>query len=70
MMAAVPYLLDQLRAHFHWLDQTMADGRSFMQGEAAGLVDLAAYHPIWFLQRNFGPEAAPLGGFPRLVELG
>ena len=22
MMAAVPYLLDQLRAHFHWLDQT------------------------------------------------
>jgi len=30
-------------------------------------VDLAAYHPIWFLQRNFGPAAAPLGGFPRLL---
>ena len=65
MMAAVPYLLDQLRAHFHWLDQTMADGRLFLQGAAAGLADLAAYHPVWFLQRNFGPTAAPLGGFPR-----
>ena len=67
MMAAVPYLLDQLRAHFHWLDQMMADGRSFLQGAAPGLADLAAYHPIWFLQRNFGPTAPPLGGFPRLL---
>jgi glutathione S-transferase len=67
MAAAVPYLLDQLRAHLQWLDQMMADGRSFLQGGAAGLADLAAYHPIWFLQRNFGPAAAPLGGFPRLL---
>src|ERR1700726_3426708 len=67
MMAALPYLFDQLRVHLHWLDQMMADGRSFLQGAAAGLADLAAYHPIWFLQRNFGPAAAPLGGFPRLL---
>ena len=26
MMAAVPYLLDQLRAHLHWLDQTWPTG--------------------------------------------
>ena len=45
MMAALPYLFDQLRAHLHWLDQMMADGRSFLQGAAAGLADLAAYHP-------------------------
>jgi len=67
MAAAVPYLLDQLRAHLHWLDQMLVDGRSFLQGAAAGLADLAAYHPVWFLQRNFGPTAAPLGGFPRLL---
>jgi glutathione S-transferase len=67
MMAAVPYLLDQLRAHFDWLDQMLADSRPFLQGAAPGLADLAAYHPIWFLQRNFGPAAAPLGGFPRLL---
>ena len=60
MMAAVPNLLDQLRAHFDWLDQTLADGRSFLQGLAAGLADLAAYHPVWFLRQNFGSAAAPL----------
>jgi hypothetical protein len=32
MLAAVPNQLDQLRAHFDWLDQTLADGRSFLQG--------------------------------------
>src|SRR3954452_10890779 len=67
MMAAVPNLLDQLRAHFDWLDQMLTDGRSFLQGSAASLADLAAYHPIWFLKQNFGPRAAPLDGFPRLL---
>ena len=67
MMAAVPNLLDQLRAHFDWLDQTLADGRSFLQGPAAGLADLAAYHPVWYLRQNFGSAAPPLDGFPRLL---
>src|SRR5256714_8992 len=67
MMAAVPNLLDQLRAHFDWLDHSLADGRSFLQGSAASLADLAAYHPIWFLKQNFGPAAAPLDGLPRLL---
>ena len=67
MMAAVPNLLDQLRAHFDWLDQMLADGRSFLQGPAAGLADLAAYHPVWYLRQNFGSAAAPLDGFPRLL---
>ena len=67
MMAAVPNLLDQLRAHFDWLDQMLADGRSFLQGSAAGLADLAAYHPVWYLRQNFGSAPAPLDGFPSLL---
>jgi glutathione S-transferase len=67
MRAAVPNALDQLRAHFDWLDQMLADGRPFLQGSAAGLADLAAYHPVWFLQQNFGSAAPPLDGFPKLV---
>ena len=58
MMAAVPNLFDQLRAHFDWLDQMLGDGRPFLQGPAAGLADLAAYHPAWYLRQNFG-SAAP-----------
>ena len=60
-------MLDQLRAHFDWLDQTLADGRSFLQGPAASLADLAAYHPVWYLRQNFGSAAPPLDGFPRLL---
>jgi glutathione S-transferase len=67
MMAAVPNLLDQLRAHYDWLNQMLIDERSFLQGSAASLADLAAYHPIWFLKHRFGSTAVPLDGFPRLL---
>ena len=67
MTAAAPNLLDQLRAHFDWLDQMLIDGRPFLQGSAASLADLAAYHPIWFPKQNFGPTAVPVDGFPRLL---
>src|SRR4051812_19427856 len=67
MMAAVPSLLDQLRAHFDWLNQMLIDERLFLQSSAASLADLAAYHPIWFLKQNFGPTAVPLDRFPRLL---
>lgn len=67
MQAAVPNALDQLRAHFDWLNQMLTDGHSFLQGSAASLADLAAFHPVWFLQQRIGPQAAPLDGFPRLL---
>src|SRR6201982_1752082 len=67
MRAAVPNLLDQLRAHFDWLSQMLTDDRAFFQGPAASLAGLAVYHPIWFLKQNFGATPAPLDGFPRLL---
>src|SRR3954451_389257 len=67
MKAALPNLLDQLRAHFDWLNEMLIHERSFLQGSAASLADLAAYHPIWFLKRNFGPTTVPLDGFPILL---
>ena len=67
MMGAVPNLLDQLRAHFDWLNQMLIDERPFLQGSAASLADLAAYHPIWALKQNFGPTAVPLDGFPMVL---
>jgi glutathione S-transferase len=67
MKAALPYQLDQLRAHFDWLDRALADGRNFLLGEKPGTPDLAAYHCVWFVQRNAGKSAAPLGAFARLL---
>jgi glutathione S-transferase len=65
--AAVPHLMDQLRAHLDWLDRMLADGKPFLQGAAGGLADLAAYHPVWFLKRNIGTAASPLDGFPSVL---
>src|SRR3954467_4724223 len=67
MLAAVPNQLDQLRAHFDWLDQMLIDERPFLQGSAASVADFAAYHPIWALKTSFGPTVVPLDGFPRLL---
>jgi glutathione S-transferase len=67
MKAALPYQLDQLRAHFDWLDRTLADGRSFLLGEKPETPDLAAYHCVWFVQCNAGKSAGPLGEFSRLL---
>jgi glutathione S-transferase len=67
MLAAVPNVLDQLRAHLDWLDQMLTDGRPFLQGSVAGLADLAAYHPVWFLQQRVGTAAPPLDGVPRVL---
>ena len=67
MKAAMPLMIDQLRAHFTWLESMLADGRKFMQGASAGLADFAAYHCVWMIQRNLGKTAAPLDGFPGIL---
>src|ERR1700730_5894277 len=67
MKASLPYQLDQLRAHMGLLDRALADGRNFLLGEQPETPDLAAYHCVWFVQRNAGKTAAPLGEFRRLL---
>src|SRR5947209_5645530 len=67
MQRALPYQLDQLRAHCDWLSGALGDGRSFLLGERPGTPDLAAYHCVWFVQRNAGKSAAPIGEFPRVI---
>jgi glutathione S-transferase len=67
MKAMLPHQRDQLRAHFDWLDRTLADGRRFLLGDTPGTPDLAAYHCVWFLRRKVGDATAPLAEFKRLL---
>lgn len=67
MRRALPGQVDQLRAHLSWADAMMADGRPYMLGTAPGLVDLALYNPLWFMERAVQGSASPLREFPRLV---
>ena len=66
MMAAVPNLLDQLRAHFDWLNQMLIDERSFLRALPPALpispptIRFGTCSKIW-------QTAVPLDGFPRLL---
>jgi glutathione S-transferase len=63
MRAGAPFMLDSLRAQLGWYESMLSDGRPFLLGEYPTLVDCAAYHPCWFMQRLLGPAAAPVAEF-------
>jgi glutathione S-transferase len=52
MTAAIPQMRDQLRAHVQWIEAQLADGRSWMGGDKAGLCDVNAYMNIWYVRTN------------------
>jgi glutathione S-transferase len=52
-----PLNLQRMHASMTWLSQMMADGRAFLLGPAPSAADFAAYHMLWFVRKNGGPEA-------------
>ena len=67
LMKGAPLAAEQLRAHVALLDAQLSDGRRFLLGDAAGLCDFAAYHPIWFL-RTMPPTAGAFDEFTRVLD--
>jgi glutathione S-transferase len=65
--SARPILVDQLRAHFTFLDDMLKQD-PFLLGKQPSLADLAAYHPVWFIAKNCAKETSPLNEYPRIVE--
>jgi glutathione S-transferase len=64
--AGVPHAAAQLRAQFGWIEQALADGRSFLFGGAPGLADAACYYLIWFIRGRWQGGPALLAPFARL----
>jgi glutathione S-transferase len=67
MRAALPLLRDQTYALLSLAETMLADGRSFLLGGEPGLADCALYNPVWFIQQQLGPTAAPLDRLPGIV---
>lgn len=67
MRAALPLVRDQAYAQFSLAESMLADGREFLLGGEPGLADCALYNPVWFIQEQLGPTAAPLDRLPRIV---
>lgn len=68
MQAVVPFMADQLRSHAALLAAQLADGRAFLEGDAPGLADAAAYYNLWFVSAHFPPATAAFADLPNLAD--
>ena len=68
MQAAVPHMEAQLRAHIALLSDQLADGRRFLTGDRAGLVDANGYYNLWFIRSAFPPAASLFESMPHVPE--
>ncbi|MXP13339.1 glutathione S-transferase family protein [Altererythrobacter confluentis] len=68
MQAAVPHMEAQIRAHIALLSDQLADGRRFLSGDSAGLVDANGYYNLWFIRSAFPPAASLFESMPHLPE--
>ncbi len=67
MKAAMPHLIDQLRAVIVMLDSLLADGKPFLLGDTPSVADLAPYHSLWFIVDRAGATIPPLAEYPRVT---
>ncbi|MDY0747983.1 glutathione S-transferase family protein [Paucibacter sp. R3-3] len=56
----------QLTSYFDWLEQSLADGRSFLCGDAPSVADFSVAQSVWFIRRA-PPVAGVLEPFVRLA---
>ncbi|MEH6827268.1 glutathione S-transferase family protein [Parasphingorhabdus sp.] len=68
MQAAVPHMEAQMRAHVALLSDQLADGRRFLTGDRAGLVDANSYYNLWFIRSAFPPAASLFENMPHVPE--
>jgi glutathione S-transferase len=52
MTAAIPQMRDQFRAHLQWIENQLADGRSWMSGSKPSLCDVNAYMNVWYVRAH------------------
>jgi len=67
LRAALPLVRDQTYALMSLAEIMLADGRKFLLGSDPSLADCALYNPVWFIQQQLGPAAAPLDRLPGIV---
>ena len=64
--AGVPNAFDQLRAHLGWINEQLADGRTYLLGDAPGHVDACAYYNLAFIRWANESVMAKVGALPHL----
>jgi glutathione S-transferase len=65
MKAAIPQMRDQFRAHVGWIEAQLGDGRTWLLGNNASLVDINAYMNAWYVRNHLPDMTSMLAEFPR-----
>jgi glutathione S-transferase len=65
MMAAIPQMRDQFRAHVAWIEAQLACGRAWITGDKPGLCDVNAYMNIWYVRAHLPSAESLLAEFGR-----
>jgi glutathione S-transferase len=63
MTSAIPQMRDQFRAHVQWIEAELADGRTWIGGDKAGLCDVNAYMNIWYVRAHLASADEMLAEF-------
>jgi glutathione S-transferase len=63
MTAAIPQMRDQSRAHAHWIETQLGDGRTWLGSGHASLRDVNAYMNIWYLREHLSNTDEMLAEF-------
>jgi hypothetical protein len=63
MTAAIPQMRDQFRAHLHWIETQLGDGRPWLAGGQASLWDVNAYMNVWYVREHLSNADEMLAEF-------
>lgn len=67
MRAGAPMMMEQLRAQLDWLEEQLADNRTFLMGAAAGIADVNAYYNLAFIRWIAPAGAAVIDAFQNVT---
>lgn len=63
----LPHTLAQLRAQLGWLDDRLASGTPYLEGDAASMTDLLAWYLYWFVSGRYAQSETFLSEFTSLT---
>ena len=63
----LPQWRRNLAAQIAWLEESLADGRAFLFGDAVSMADVGAYGPVWQMGKGDGEHEAFCAPFPKLM---
>ena len=64
--AQLPHIVAQMRTPLKWINDTLADGRTYLLGDSPSAIDAQIYYVVWFIRGRWAGGPAMLSEFAQL----